>query len=72
MHSIEIRRAWDGTDGAPGEAVRLEILAGSDVWEVRVDAPDHGDPPPPAPPGRLDGLWEFEVVELFLVGADGR
>ena len=39
---------------------------------MRVDAPFHGDPAPPGPPGRRPGLWEFEVVELFLVGSGGR
>jgi hypothetical protein len=39
---------------------------------VEVEAPFHGDPPPTAPPGATDRLWEHEVVELFLVGADER
>lgn len=36
---------------------------------ITVDAPYHGDPPPAGPPGPTDGLWDFEVVELFVVGA---
>ncbi|MEM1024618.1 MAG: hypothetical protein AAF627_02845 [Myxococcota bacterium] len=36
----------------------------------RVEAPYHGDP---APSDReVTCLWEFEVAELFLGGADGR
>ena len=38
------------------------------LWTV--EAPFHSDPPPPGPPGPTDGLWNHEVVELFLVGGD--
>lgn len=34
---------------------------------VTVDAPFHHDPAPPEQPGPTDGLWEYEVVELFLL-----
>jgi len=37
-----------------------------------VDAPFHGDPPPAAAPGPVDRLWDYEVVELFLLGEDER
>ena len=40
--------------------------------EVEIEATDYGDPAPPSSPGRLDGLWNFEVVELFLLGRDDR
>src|SRR5690606_15598739 len=53
--------------------VRLAwVRGGLGLW---VDAPLHGDPPPAAPPGATDHLWEHEVVEVFLAGrptADGR
>lgn len=35
---------------------------------VDVDAPFFADPPPPAPPGPTERLWEYEVVELFVAG----
>jgi len=38
------------------------------LFDVR--ARSFGDPPPIARAGRLDGLWTFEVVELFLLGTD--
>ncbi len=37
---------------------------------MTIDAPLYGDPRPPQAPGRVDQLWEFEVVELFLLGED--
>ena len=31
-------------------------------------APFHGDAPPPGPPRPFFGLWEHEVLEIFLAG----
>jgi len=42
------------------------------VIEVVVEAPFHDDPAPASDPGPTDRLWEYEVVELFLLGADER
>lgn len=42
----------------------------SEPLVVRIDAPFHGDPPPGARAGVCDGLWDFEVCEIFLVGSD--
>jgi len=39
---------------------------------LTVDAPMHGDAPPPGAPGPTPGLWEHEVVEVFLLGDDDR
>jgi hypothetical protein len=39
---------------------------------VRIDAPFYGDPPPAARAGVCDGLWDYEVCEIFLVGSDNR
>jgi hypothetical protein len=33
---------------------------------VDVDAPYYADPAPAAPVGSTDGLWEYEVCELFI------
>lgn len=33
----------------------------------------YNDPPAPSsPPGATDELWEYEVVELFLMGSEQR
>lgn len=42
--------------------------------EVLVEAPFFDDPPPPTGSrGRpCDGLWDHEVVELFLLGEQDR
>ncbi|HEX2163359.1 MAG TPA: hypothetical protein VHM02_05370, partial [Thermoanaerobaculia bacterium] len=49
----------------------LDLSAGGDSLVLSVDAPFHGDPPPPGPPGPTPGLWEHEVVELFVAGEGG-
>lgn len=64
-------RVWDGSRAAGPEIVRMRIEPGASGLAVAVDAGFHADPPPPGPPGAFDGLWEFEVVELFLLG-DGE
>ena len=40
--------------------------------EVHIDAPFHHDPPPSQKAGRLWELWNYEVVEFFLVGKNGH
>jgi hypothetical protein len=67
-----IAYTWDGIRIEPDETVRvtLESLHTGDLQMV-VDAPFYGDPPPRLPPGPCWELWNHEVVEAFLVGADG-
>ncbi|MFT5683123.1 MAG: hypothetical protein ACI8RZ_004050 [Myxococcota bacterium] len=67
---LEIRSTWDGQPAESGEWVVLTLTAHADALHITVDAPLHGDPPPPGPPGPCWALWEHEVVELFIVGAD--
>lgn len=68
VYRLEIAGTWNGGPLASGEHARVDVELG-DVIEVRVEASFHDDPPPDGPAGRLDGLWEYEVVELFLLGA---
>lgn len=70
MESIRlvIRTTWDGAELAAGEETSVEVRLG-DGLTVLVDAPYHGDPMPGGAPGRLDRLWEHEVVEVFLAEA---
>lgn len=69
---IRIDKSWDGLSLDEKEIVSVEIELDEERLAIRIDAPLHGDPPPDAAPGRVDRLWEHEVVELFLVGSDER
>lgn len=61
---------WDGQPVSLREEATLSLDWDDAQAELRVEAPFHGDPPPLGPPGSRPGLWEYEVVELFLVGQD--
>lgn len=68
----EIERLWNGEPAEPSESTSVEVELDGDRLRVAVDAPYHDDPPPAVPAGRCERLWEYEVVELFLVAASGR
>ncbi len=42
------------------------------VPQVKIDAPYYQDPPPQDQPGSVWELWNFEVVEVFIVGRDNH
>jgi hypothetical protein len=65
---LTVDRLWDGSAAAPDEMVTVALRDGGPYLIVEVDAPFHGDPAPPSPPGTLWGLWDHEVVELFISG----
>ncbi len=68
---LAIASVWDGSPALASEVVHLELGLG-DALTIDVDAPWHGDPAPSGPAGVRQALWEWEVVELFLVGAGDR
>lgn len=63
---------WQGAPAPPGEHASVTLIADGPNVIVEVDAPWFGDPPPPPPAGPRDGLWDYEVVELMLLGDDDR
>jgi hypothetical protein len=71
--TLEIARRWDG---APLPALRASVSLSAERDGLWVEAGmAHARTPriPAAPRGaRVEGLWEFDVVECFVVGADGR
>jgi hypothetical protein len=69
---IDVETLWNGRPATARE--RVIVLFGGDehTLEITIDAQFHGDPAPDAPAGRLDGLWEHEVVEVFIGGAGSR
>ncbi len=67
--TLVIGHTWNGVEIAANERVELTLRLTDAAIRIDVDAPFHGDPPPPGPPGPSDGLWDYEVVELFISGA---
>ncbi len=67
-----VGHTWDGQPVGAEEQVIFDLELGVADLVVRCDAPFHGDPAPEGPAGTLDRLWEFEVVELFLLGETER
>jgi hypothetical protein len=66
---LTIASTWDGEPLPLAERVLLRLRLDSDALRIALAAPFHDDPPPPGAPGPTEGLWEHEVVELFVVGA---
>ena len=69
---LVVGSTWDGVPLPAAERAVVQLDARPDALVVRGLAPWSGDPPPPTPPGPTPGLWDHEVIELFLVGDDGR
>jgi hypothetical protein len=69
---MPIEGTWEGVPIGPEESVEVTLWLGSDTVVIEVDAPFHDDPPPPQAPGPTEGLWSYEVVEVFLLGREQR
>ena len=70
--SITIDHLWNGCRAHPGEAIELEVSRDeTGDLHLHVNAPFHNDPAPEIEAGPTDALWDYEVVELFLVGQKG-
>jgi hypothetical protein len=69
----EIARRWDGAP-LPGPSAFVRLSAERDGLRVEAGMAHARTPRiPDAPRGaRVEGLWEYDVVECFVVGADGR
>jgi hypothetical protein len=70
MVQLVIEKTWDAEPIGPEEQVTLDLSAADhERLRIRVRAPFYGDVAPAGPPRSTMGLWEHEVVELFVLGA---
>ncbi len=69
---LNIDQTWDGAPVGQDEEVVIGLIGARRHLMLQVDAPFHADPRPEADPGSCWGLWEHEVVELFVLGDGGR
>ena len=63
---------WNGLEAMPSETASVSVDEHDTGITLHIDAPYHGDPAPSAQTGSLWELWEWEVVELFILGKDER
>lgn len=72
---LPIERLWDGTVCPHAHLHgRVELAARDDGLEIAASLPHQPSPRIPAAPAgaRVADLWEYDVVECFLVGAGER
>lgn len=67
--SLLVAQTWDGR-ALEAPAAQIDLEVGAHGLTVSFRSSLYGDPPPPLPAGRCPGLWDFEVVELFLLGSE--
>jgi hypothetical protein len=65
---LSVAFTWNGRRLKPAETSVVECRLENEDLTVLVDAPFFDDPPPSGRARSTDHLWEYEVVELFLVG----
>lgn len=65
-----IDQDWEGTCLDKADRTRLDLTRVEDGIRMRIDAPFHNDPKPDAGVGWTEGLWNHEVVELFVAGPE--
>lgn len=71
---LQVTKMWDGAPcGDESMHAEVWVTKKTDGLEVRVHAPRRdGQRVPDAPRDtRVEGLWEYDVVELFFAGDDG-
>jgi len=69
---LAIEKNWDGKIAERSERASVIFCVNDQQLGIQIEAPFHGDPPPSAPAGEFEGLWNYEVVELFLLGTNGH
>jgi hypothetical protein len=70
--TFRITHTWEGRTLAAHERACMQVIwsEAGQTW-VRWDAHWPKGPQPSFPPGQCWGLWEYPVIELFLVSAEG-
>lgn len=69
---LSIDKLWDGSTADKSEWAEVAMAMTPAGVTVDVTARYHGDPAPELPPGQTDGLWNYEVVELFVANENGE
>ena len=70
--NINVEALHNGHKIEPDTWCSLHLQMQPTHLHVHIKAAFANDPPPPGAPGSFWGLWNHEVVELFLLGKDER
>jgi hypothetical protein len=70
--ALTIAATYDGEPCRGDERAEVILHVEGGELVVAIDAPFFDDPAPPGPPGPTPSLWDYEVVELMLLGDDDR
>lgn len=70
--SLNITRTWDDKSLIDDERASISCQLDARGLKINVNASFHNDAAPDTLPGPTDYLWEYEVVELFLLGEDNH
>lgn len=65
---LAIAHTWDGQPLSPASTATLALSIDANHLYIDLDSPYFNDRPPPEVAGPTPGLWEHEVVELFVQG----
>ncbi len=73
--NLEVKRRWNG-DECPDKSIRgdFEVERTDEGLLITATAPKFSvEHHPNAPSGkRFDGLWDYDVLEIFFIGEDGK
>lgn len=70
IYPLTIAHTWNGHALEPRQHVKLELEWRYNGLMLDLLAPYYADPAPDAPAGPTDGLWDYEVVEVFLANGE--
>lgn len=63
---LAIERDWEGSPVSESERAWIAFSRRGERLAIEFDAPYFADPAPPRAAGATPGLWDYEVLELFL------
>ena len=69
--SFSIPSTWDAEPIPDAERVEFVFAPNEMGLAIDIRSPYYDEPMPRVPVGPCWGLWEFEVVEIFVAGRDG-
>ncbi len=70
--TIQIAKHWDGTELPFSQYTTVKTSLGKDSLRVEFESPIEEYTTPDSPVGFTDGLWEYDVVELFIAQPNGE